>query len=138
MQSRFIGSVQELEHLLGRARDDGTLSPEDHGPLHELGVLEQELDHGLARLVVGCGEAELLEPPVLTHEITGRIADGVDDALEVRPAGWCAEVLDDVVLHAPVGEDVERPTRLAATRVVVHEDSFHDPKGTLGVTVRSA
>src|SRR6266511_4642858 len=125
MQSRFIGSVEELEHLLGRARDDGTLSPEDHGPLHELRVLEEQLDHCVARRVVRRGQAQLLEPPVLTDQLRGRRVNGVDDALERGPVRRCSQVLDDIVVDALVGQDVERPAGLATARVVVHEQAFH-------------
>src|SRR4051812_44005075 len=75
-------SRQELEHGLGRPRDPRALASEHNGSFHQLRVLEQELHYGRTRRVGRRVETELLEPLVLTHEITGWVRDRVDDPLE--------------------------------------------------------
>src|SRR5687768_6516987 len=63
--TRLRVSVEELVDLFGWSGDDCPIAPEHHRTLHQLGVLQQHLDHGFA-IFVGTGvEPELLEPLVV-------------------------------------------------------------------------
>src|SRR5262249_24075990 len=76
-------SVEQLEHLLARTADQRAIAAEPHGPLHQLGMFEEERDNLLLRLVVGGGQPELGEPLVVADERRRRVGDRVDDLLEV-------------------------------------------------------
>ena len=85
----------------------------------------------VAVLVAVRVETELPEPVVVADQRGRRVADRVDHLLQRRPVGWCLQVLDDVGLDAPLGEDLERAAGLGAPGVVVHEHVAHAPQGTV-------
>src|SRR5262249_51553757 len=93
--------------------------------LHQLRMLEQEFDDGVARRVFVGVQPELGEALVLAHELGGLIGDGVEDALEVGSAQRVLQVLDDVELDAAVVEDLHDAGCLASAGVVVHEKFRH-------------
>ena len=84
-------------------------------------MFEKQLDDGIARREVCRIQPELGEVLVTAHQLGGFVVDRVEDPLEVGAAQWLLQILDDVELDAPLGEDFDRTARLASTRVVVHQ-----------------
>ena len=101
------------------------LATDHHRPLHQLRVLEQEVDHLLARRVVGRVQAELGEALVLPDQVAGRPGQEPQESFERGPIERLLQVLDDVELDAALAQDVDCAARLPSTRVVVDEDPFH-------------
>lgn len=122
VNSRFR---QDFEHSLGGAGDDCLFAADDHRALHQLGVIEQEGDDLLARLIALLVEAELFEALVLAHQRGWFSTEQPEDASESGPIERLLEVLDDVARDAALAQDVQRAARLPSPRVVVDEHAFH-------------
>lgn len=120
-----MGSVQQFQHLLRRARDHRAVPPDHHGALHQLRVLQKEGDHLLTRLVVFLREAELLVVLVLADEVRQRVGQEVQEMLERRAVERIGEVFDDVARDVALTQDVQRAAGLPSTGVVVDEELFH-------------
>ena len=118
-------SVEEFEELLGRAGDSRVLAADDDGPLHELGVLEEQAHDFFAALVCVRVQLQGFEVLVLPDQLRRCIGEQIEEVLEVFTGERGLQVLDDVELDAALAQDVQRAARLASTGVVVDEDSFH-------------
>jgi hypothetical protein len=124
-------SVEEREHLVGGPGDHCFVALEHHRPLHQLGVLEQQVDDGLTRGVVVGVQAQLGESLVLAHELGRLVGDRIENALEVGPVERVLQVLDDVELDVAVVEDLQDAACLTSAGVVVHEELGHGGEATL-------
>jgi hypothetical protein len=96
-------------------------------------VLEQDLDHRLARGVAGGIQAELLEVLVLAHQVGGRVGQEVEEAPQLGAARRLLQVVDDVELDAALAQQVQRAARLASAGVVVDDDPGHARRIASGV-----
>jgi hypothetical protein len=63
-----VGSVKQWQDFLGGTRNDCAVAPYDHWPLHQHGVLQQQVNDCLTCDIVGCLQAEVSEPLVLADE----------------------------------------------------------------------
>src|SRR5262249_21799388 len=86
---------------------------------HQLGMPEEEIHHLRSRDVVLGSQPELAESLVVAHELGGRPAEKVQDALEGGPVGRMLEILDDLAVDAALAQDLERAARLPAHGMVV-------------------
>ena len=118
-------SVQQFQHFFRRSGDHRAPVPDDHRPLHQRGLPQQQVHHrGAGDVVVGV-QAEFLEFPVLAHQFRGFVGQPVEEPFQVRPAQRTFEIFDDVELDAALAQNVERPTRLASTGVVIDGQFGH-------------
>ena len=98
-------SARENASTLSEGRQiSAVVTLEHHRTLHQLGVLQQQIDHCFARRVVGLRQAQLGEALVLAHELRRLVGNCVEDALEIGAVERVLQVLDDVELDATVVE----------------------------------
>lgn len=102
------GSLEELENLLRRSRDDRAIAPHDDGALHELRMFDEQPHDRFSGLVVRGVEAELLELPILANQGRGLVGEQIQEALDERGLQARFQVFDDVELDAAVAQDVQR------------------------------
>jgi hypothetical protein len=88
-------------------------------------VVEQNVDHCVWRLVVGCIEPELFEILVLSDQFDRLNGKQACDLFERAPVGRLLDVFDDVELDASLAQDFQRGARLASGRVVVELPGRH-------------
>lgn len=131
-------SVEHLEHAFRGPRDDRPRPPDHDRPLHELGVLQEKLDHLLpGRVVLGL-QPELVEALVLADEVTGRAGEQREEAVERRTIQRLLQVLDDVARDAALAQDVQRAARLPSAGVVVDGHAIHVPDLARKAVLRNA
>jgi hypothetical protein len=64
--------LQQFEDVVRRSPDHGSAAGLEDRPLHQLWMLEQQLDDSFARLDVFLRQAEALEVLVLADQLRGR------------------------------------------------------------------
>jgi hypothetical protein len=116
---------QNLQHLLRRTREHGLLSFHNDRSLHQRGMLQQQVNHGLARDIFTGIKAKGLEIFVLPHELSGRVRKQGQESFKSCSIQWGLQIFDNVELDAARSQNIERSTRLPSTRIVIHRQSFH-------------
>ena len=118
---------EEPVGLVLRSADDRFVALHDDRSLHQLFVLQQDVDHRLRltderRRI----ETELLELRVLAHEVFDRILEHSDDLLERRLVGRRLEVLDDLGVDSQLLGDRQGVVGRASIGVVVDRHLGHE------------
>jgi hypothetical protein len=124
---RWPWSVEEFEDEFEGSGDDGPVSEDCNGALHQLGVGEEQVDDAVGVERAGV-RAEFLVGP---DEVGGFTGQHGEKAIQRFPVEGFLEVLDDVELDAALLEDAEGATGLASTGVVVEQQSIRhgdDPR----------
>lgn len=121
----FRNPLEQLQNFFCRASDNRPIADHKDRALHQHRVFEQNFDHRIRCLVVGCLESEFLEILVLSDQFDRPNRKQAYDPPECAAVGRLLDVFDDVELDVALAQDFQRAARLASARVVVQQRGRH-------------
>src|SRR5215472_16347942 len=74
--------VEQRQELLRGTRDYRAAAADYDRPLHQLGMLEQQIDNGGLGLIILHLETQFLEPLVVADQFEGRVAEDPHDLFQ--------------------------------------------------------
>lgn len=117
-------SVQDLVHLLRGTGDNGSITTNADGSVHDFGMFQQQADQRIGGVVVVDVPVQLAEGAWM-DQIPWFTGQQFQKSAQLRLGGGRLDIFDDVELDATVAKDFQRAVRLASTRVVVDGHLFH-------------
>jgi hypothetical protein len=99
MTGRDLSASKQCPYAVFRSTNQRLTVEHDHWSLQQLGILHQNVDHGLriVDVIVG-GKAELVENRILADEIGHRIFEHADNTGEGSAIRFCFLVLNNIEL----------------------------------------
>lgn len=95
-------SVEQFQDFFGWAGKHRPGPADDHRPLHEFGVLQQEVNNRLAADIVGRLQAERGKVFVFADQVGRRIGEQVKAPFKLGSGRGMLQILDDVELDVPL------------------------------------
>jgi hypothetical protein len=121
----FSSSIENLADFIGGTSNDGASTTDDYRPLHENGMLQQQIDNSLTGNIIRCIKAQFLEIFVLAYQLFGFIGKQIEKSVQIVTAEWLLQIFNNVELDVLVTQDVQRASGLTSTLIVIDGQFFH-------------